>query len=101
MKLVSSNTGPLIAFSHISRLDILPLLFTDVIIPLGVFEEYKYKGNEYLPSEIKVQKLNREIDTFLLEQLDRGECEVISLAKDENPDYVLIDERKGRKIAEL
>jgi predicted nucleic acid-binding protein len=100
MKLVS-NTGPLIALSHISKLELLPLLFSEVKVPLSVYEEFNYKGNVKLPDGIKIEKVEKVVDSFLKEKLDRGEREVITLSVEEHPDYVLIDERKGRKIAEL
>lgn len=100
MKIVS-NTGPLIALSHISNLGLLTSIFSEVLIPTKVLEEFRFKGNESLPALIEVKKIEKEIEPFLKEQLDAGEREVISLAISEKPDFVLIDERKGRKIAEV
>ena len=46
-----------------------------------------------IPSNVKlVQELN--------ENLDEGESEAIALAKELNAEFILIDEKKGRKVAE-
>ena len=39
-------------------------------------------------------------DTWLASVLDAGEAATIALALRENPRFVLIDERKGRRIAD-
>lgn len=99
MKIIC-NTGPLIALSHISKLDLLISVFSEVIIPIKVYEEFTFKSYILLPDFVRVKKVEK-IDPFLKKELDKGEAEVLSLAIDEKPDYVLIDEKKGRKIAEL
>ena len=47
----------------------------------------------------EVRKLTAPLDPLLDSVLDSGEASVIQLAKENNVDLVLIDERKGRKIA--
>ncbi|WP_416864593.1 MAG: DUF3368 domain-containing protein [Imperialibacter sp.] len=44
---------------------------------------------------------NREMLAQLLEMLDLGESESIIVAIESNANYLIIDEYKGRKIAEL
>lgn len=101
-----SNTGPLIALMLINRLDILCTLFHEVFIP----EEVR---NELLQGEalgidlssyrqaswIQVKSLHVPQDILLETILDIGEASVIMLSREVNADYVLIDERKARKIA--
>jgi hypothetical protein len=48
---------------------------------------------------IKVQKLQTSLSPALRGILDVGEASVIQLASDIKTDFVLIDERKARKIA--
>ncbi len=103
---IVSNTGPLIALALIDRLDILQTLFQQVIIPDAVHRELLEGGGSGhgLPSYkkanwIQVLSLSGTLDPLLQTVLDLGEASVIQLARDQKADYVLIDERKGRKIA--
>jgi predicted nucleic acid-binding protein len=42
-----------------------------------------------------------EVDPMLLSELDHGEAAVIHIARQRRISNVLIDERKGRRVAEL
>ena len=101
-----SNTGPIIALALIDRLDVLQSIFQTITIPEEVHRELLEGG----PSGhglvryqkafwIKVQPLSSSIDPLLMTVLDTGEASVVQLARETKADYVLIDERKGRKIA--
>ncbi|MBI4687873.1 MAG: DUF3368 domain-containing protein [Nitrospirae bacterium] len=101
-----SNTGPIIALALIDRLDILQTLFQKVIVPDAVHKELLdggTSGNGIISykkaSWIRVQSLSAPIDSLLQNVLDKGEASVIQLAREMNADYLLIDERKARKIA--
>jgi uncharacterized protein len=101
-----SNTGPIIALALIERLDILHALFETVTISEEVHKELLEGGPSghglislQKASWIKVQPLSSPIDPLLMTVLDTGEASVLQLAREIKADYVLIDERKGRKIA--
>lgn len=101
-----SNTGPIIAFALIDRLDILQSLFQKITIPDTVHKELLEGGasghglvSYKKASWIKVLSLSSEVDPLLQTVLDIGEASVIQLARETHADYVLIDERKARKIA--
>ncbi len=101
-----SNTGPVIALALIDRIDILQKLFQQVSIPDAVHKELLEGGSSGhgLPSYnkatwIQVLPLSSALDPLLQTVLDYGEASVIQLAREMKADYVLIDERKGRKIA--
>lgn len=101
-----SNTGPIIALALLDRLDILQSLFETVTISKEVHKELLEggpSGRGLVPyqkaSWIKVHPLSSSIDTLLMTVLDTGEASVIQLAGETKANYVLIDERKGRKIA--
>lgn len=101
-----SNTGPIIALALIDRLDILNILFQQIIISDAVHEELLEGGasghgvsSYQKASWIKVQSLSTSMDPLLKTVLDIGEASVIQLARDIKADYLLIDERKARKIA--
>ncbi len=104
--LLVCNTGPLIALAIVDRIRILPDLFTSVIVPRAVHEEILAGGQQGfgLTSYQKAGWLNRfvlekPLDPLLEALLDRGEAEVLQTAVSLNADWVLIDERKARKVA--
>jgi uncharacterized protein len=100
------NTGPLIALSLIDRIDLLRSLFEVVIIPEAVHQEILAGGpmnlgllNYQKIKWIKVISPLLPIDPLSKTLLDAGEATVIGLARELGADFVLIDERKARKIA--
>ena len=104
-KVIISNTGPLIALATVDRLDVLRGLFEKIIIPEAVHLELLEGGatqagiSSYQQATwIDVQPLTASLDPLLDKVLDTGEASVIQLAR-EYQVPVLIDERKGRKIA--
>lgn len=105
---VVTDTGPLIALALSGYLGLLELLFSEIILPVSVYGELHLKQS--LPgtaelnaalsktgSTYRVQKA-RKIEALLSELLDPGEAEAIALAA-ENDYLLLIDERKGRRVA--
>ena len=104
-KLVS-NTGPIIALSAIDHLEILKSIFEEVVLPETVHNEIMQGGKDFSglgcyrkSTWIKVQPLTHPIEPLLGTLLDKGEASVIQLAREIGADFVLIDERKARKIA--
>lgn len=107
---IVSNTTPIISFLKINRMDILNKIFEQVIIPQAVYDEVTAKHllsdevNLFLQCDfIKTKPVKNEFAVNLLRKqlgLDLGESEAIVLAKDLDASYLLIDELKGRRIAE-
>ena len=101
------NAGPLVALSLIGRLDLLPTLFAECWVPQAVFNEVAVAGIGK-PGAIALQsaewlarvRLSPVADPLLVMQLDVGEAEVISLARQLSPCFAVIDERRGRRIAQ-
>lgn len=90
------DTSVLIALSCIGRLDLLRNLFTLVLAPRAVAEEY----GEPLPVWIKVLDVkNKQLVRALLELLHRGEAEAITLAIEADANIVILDDKKARSIA--
>jgi predicted nucleic acid-binding protein len=100
------NTGLLIALERVGLLHLPGTLHGLVLIPDAVereflavqtvgtsFDELKRAGL------IQVPTLSVPLDPLLATLLDAGEAAVIQLARALNVDKVLIDERKGRKVA--
>ncbi|RLC09790.1 MAG: DUF3368 domain-containing protein [Deltaproteobacteria bacterium] len=103
---IVSNTGPLIGLAIIGHLDILDKIFDEVSVPETVNYEMLEGGSmntgvaSYRNSLwIQVRQLSDPLDPLLGNVLDAGEAAVIQLARECEADFVLIDERKGRKIA--
>jgi len=97
--MIISDSTTLIVLFDLDRLDLLSNIFTHIIIPDAVHKEISAKLPLSLPSFMKVQKVtDSDILDVLKSVLDLGESEAIALAIElELP--LIIDEKKGRKIA--
>ncbi len=100
------NSTPLVAFRAIGRLDILHSLFSEIVIPPAVREEFlsteKETRRKTLRNEswIRIVKLENPNRIGAFASLDEGEAQVLVLAEEQNASLVLIDERKARQYAE-
>ena len=101
---IISDTSSLIILSKLERLALLDHLFDKVLIPKRVAKELQAKEDSVYKTIIS-QELFKIVgceDTALLalldDILDYGESEALVLAK-ERELILLIDEKKGRKIA--
>ncbi len=108
MKVIVSDSSPLIALLNIQQLDLLKLLFDEIFIPPAVANEIEY-GEDNDSSWFTIKKtgfirienlLNNDDSrlAILQLQLDPGESEAILLA-DQLKIPLLIDERTGRNMA--
>jgi len=103
--MIVSDSGPIIAFSRIGRLDILHELFSRVIIPDAVHDELIMKGQGRQGAIEISQSLwiqHRTVaNQAYLERLARtihaGEREAIAIAREMNA-QLLIDELR-KKVA--
>src|SRR5436190_23727652 len=104
--IVVSNTTPLIGLASIERFDLLERLFVQVYIPRAVYDEAVIAGREHGGAKYEVSS-SGWIKTVsvqdhlavevLLDELDMGEAEAIVLARELNAEWVLMDEKKGRR----
>lgn len=101
------NAGPLVALSLIDQLDLLPALFAQCWVPQTVFDEVAVAGigkpgSQSLQSaEWRARvRMSPTPDPLLVMELDAGEADVISLARQLSPCAAIIDERRGRRIAQ-
>lgn len=110
MHKIVSNTTPIISLLKLSRLDILKELYSEISIPVAVFQEIEAgKNKEYYQDLSKTNWINiheiqdkQALKYFI--DLDAGEAESIILATEIGADLVIIDEKLGRfhaKHAEL
>jgi len=102
--LVIADSGPIFSLALIDKLDILDALFDYVKIPQAVWDEITYDKTKpdyyklysfFKDNTCKISGLNEL--TFIM---DYGESESIILYKELQADFLLIDDRKARKIAE-
>ncbi len=96
-KIIISDTSCLIALSKINQLEILRSLYSQIIITKEVFTEY----GSPLPDWIMIFEVkNTQKRAELEERLDKGEASSIALALEIDNSTLIIDEIKGRKIAQ-
>jgi len=107
--IVVCDSSVLIGLAKIERLDLLREFFSKIFIPEEVFHEVCEKGEgkpgsksikdtswiEVIPVKDKTQ-----VDLLMI-SLDKGEAEVLALAKELGVDLILVDEEKARKSAVL
>lgn len=109
MKVIVSDSSPLIGLLNIQHLDLLKFLFKEVIIPPTVAKEieageeadslwFTYKKSGFI--RIEPLALPDSRLAILALQLDAGESEAILLA-DQLKIPLLIDERAGRNMAKM
>jgi predicted nucleic acid-binding protein len=103
--IIVCDSSPIIALALCKQLELLDKLFNDVLIPLEVYNESTKEGKEPTPVIKKwavgkvVEVIDRQKVNHFNQTLDKGESEAIALALEKMADYLLIDEKKGRKTA--
>ncbi len=106
--MVVANAGPLISLARIGCFDLLKSLYGQLHIPKAVQHEVALLGHGR-PGAKRVEAAIwiRTVDVrdmtavqLLRERLDAGESEAIVLAIQLEADLLLIDEARGRRIAE-
>jgi predicted nucleic acid-binding protein len=104
--IVVSNTTPLIGLASIERFDLLRQIFGEVFIAQAVYDEAVVAGHEVGGAKQEVVAAtwvktisvkDRLAVDVLLDELDLGEAETIVLAREIAADWVLMDEKKGRR----
>lgn len=102
---VISDTSVITNLIQLNQLSLLNQLFGQIIIPQKVFDELAKIPNQTETIDgvnwIKIKQIS-DINLFqkLIKRLDPGEAEAIVLAVELKADALLIDEKKGRKIAQ-
>ena len=105
MNIVISDTTALIILAKSDLLSLLSNLFSKIYIPKAVYDELMFK-DDIVKYRIKnfdkiiVKPVNNLVILERIKRLkiDKGEVEAISLALELDL-MLIIDERKGRKIA--
>ncbi len=98
-KIIISDTSCLIALSKIDKLDLLKELYHEVIITKEVCQEIGGSLPDWIIiSEVKDKQKQKQKE--IEQQLDSGEASSIALALEIKNTTLIIDEIKGRKIAQ-
>jgi predicted nucleic acid-binding protein len=104
--IVVSDTSPLNYLVMIAEVDLLPKLFEKVYIPPSVIEELTRLKT---PDVVRMWAQSPPVWLTILapssrlpstNALGNGEADALSLAKELGIHDILIDERRGRKVAE-
>jgi uncharacterized protein len=101
-----ADSGPLISLARINQHELLPLLFSKILVPPEVWDEVTVKGQER-PGAHEISRVTwitiKEPDPHLVRQLsilvDAGEAEAIALAQTTPDCIILLDDSRARKIA--
>jgi predicted nucleic acid-binding protein len=105
---VVSDTSPLRVLQRLNQLDLLPALFDEVLVPPTVVVEIANVADSTrrfdvaaVPGVRVVAPASRSPveEMIKVNRLDPGEAEAIQLAVETRADVLLIDERRGTKIA--
>ena len=105
MSIVVSDTSPVRALANLGLLELLRVIYGDVIIPPAVAAELRNPpvGQAVVDlagfSFVRVQETSGPLKPDFLEELDRGEAEALTLALELRADLILIDEMAGRAKA--
>ncbi len=106
MRLVVADTSPILYLLSIGHIDLLPRLFGKVFVPDAVHKELCHPAAPALvrewvarrPDWVEVVPVNPVDDAAFL-PLGTGERAAITLALSMRADLILIDERKGTRVA--
>jgi len=97
--IVVSDTSPVTALLTVGMAELLPRLFAEVIVPEAVREEL-LRSHDRLPGWLQVASVtDRERADAYQRFVDAGEAEAIVMARELHADRLLIDERRGRRLA--
>ncbi len=98
------DSGPIFSLAAINQLHLLNHFFDEIKIPKAVWEEVTLKNQASDLEKIKVFFANKvhqiEKPNRLLLTMDYGESEAVTLYQEMKANYLLIDDRKARKMAD-
>lgn len=105
--MIVSNTSPLRYLIAVGQAGLLQKVFEEVLIPPAVLAELTHSSSpetvrqwaEQRPDWLRVRKTHSLPPPVLTATLDPGESEALQLALETHPEFILMDERLGRRVA--
>jgi len=95
---VLSDTSCLILFKKIGQIELLHQIYEELTITPEIRDEYKTN----LPDWVNIKPvINHQKITEYAKIADFGEASLIALAQEVSAPLLLIDDKRGRKLAEL
>jgi len=101
--MIIGDSSALIALSVMDRLDILEKLFNKVYVPKAVYNEVT-KSNKAESKKLKLFLKDKviEVKSHIVKiGLGKGELESIVLYQELNAKFLLIDDKRAKKFAQL
>jgi len=96
-RLIISDTSCIIALTKINKLDLLKELYQEIFITTEVHKEFGgWLPDWIIITDVKAKHKQKELEN----RLDKGEASSIALALENDNSTLIIDEIKGRKIAQ-
>lgn len=90
-----SNSTCIIALERIGQLNLLRQLFNELLVPPAVYSEFGIPTDWLIIKPVSDTKLVTALET----QLDKGEAEAIALAMEHDNVYIILDDKKARRVA--
>jgi hypothetical protein len=95
-KLIISDTSCFIALSNIGELNLLRLLYSQIVTTSEIAQEF----GENLPDWVQIIAVSDKSKQQILElQIDKGEASAIALALESENPLLILDDYKARKLA--
>ena len=101
-----ADASALIALATCDSLSLLEVIFGSVLVPEAVFSEVtavdkpqSARLRSYLHGKVRAVDMQRYV--YLDAFADAGETQAMLLYKELAADYLLIDDRRGRKVAKI
>jgi predicted nucleic acid-binding protein len=105
--IIIADSSPLICFAILKKLELLPEVSEEILVPPAVFDEVGKVGKRhakelraFLKDRVRMPQNRLAVD-MLRKDLDAGEAEAIVLARELSPSVLLLDDFKARRIAML
>lgn len=102
-----ADSGPLICLARIDQLELLPILFSTILVPPEVWNEVTVKGQGHPGAHevsqatwLTIQAPDPQLVKPLSILLGTGEAEAIALAQTTPDSIILLDDSRARKIAQ-